>query len=170
MKSIRLSLKHAEALERYLQADSIFGSLDLELRLALGSLRYGIAATKSRPKSSAVRKAERKRRTKTAETKEIRAEVFARARWLCEFACGSPATDLHHAFGRKEQQAIGTCLALCRWCHREVTEHTGGAASSWMRVTVAFKRAGLQNSSDRAAVLAEKHRAKAALGAERRSA
>jgi hypothetical protein len=101
------------------------------------------AALSPRPKSSAVRKTEEKKRSKAAELRDIKAAIFARSKGLCEFLCGRAAVDPHHAFGRvRVKQSERNCLAACRTCHRALTDNNPSAAFWWQRVAFAFSRLG----------------------------
>jgi hypothetical protein len=101
------------------------------------------AALKPRPVSSARRKTAQKKRTRKEETARIREAVFARSLGLCEFHCGREPTDLHHAFGRvRVRQSERNCLAVCRECHRALTDNKPTAAHWWAYVAFAFRRLG----------------------------
>jgi hypothetical protein len=140
--TIRLSRYHAELLLRAYEASPISSNVvGQELQRALAP----------RPKSSARKKADAKRRSKAQEAREIRAKVFARAGGACEFGCGAGATDLHHAFGRvRVKQSVETCLAVCRHCHWKLTENIPSAAAWWGRVVGVLAALGYTESANRA--------------------
>jgi hypothetical protein len=69
----------------------------------------------------------RERREKKAaahrlETALLRAEVFTRGAWNCEFCRTAEATEMHHLEGgigrRRQMQSVENCVALCAKCHR----------------------------------------------------
>jgi hypothetical protein len=140
--TIRLSRYHAELLLRAYEASPISSNVvGQELQRALTS----------RPKSSAKKKADAKRRTKAQETRAIRAKVFARSTFGCEFGCGAGATDLHHVFGRvRVKQSVETCLAVCRGCHWKITENNPSAAYWWSRAVGVLAALGYTESANRA--------------------
>jgi hypothetical protein len=156
MTRISISRKNAEAIYRYLNAETtaIWMPAFHELRAAL----------QPRAKSSAVRKTEKKRRTKGAETKAIRAAVMERAGGACEVCGGAGPLDLHHAFGRiRVPQAKSNCVALCRRCHDELTRNYPTAAHWWGLMSMLFARLGLGEESHRALRQAHYSEAKAEL-------
>lgn len=120
------------------------------------------AALSLKPKSSAVKKTEKRRRTKGAETKEIRAWVMARAGGRCEMCRTRTPTDMHHAFGRvRVRQATNNCLALCRDCHHQLTKNLPDAESAWLTVGDIFDRLDLFVEAAKAKGNAEYAKAKA---------
>lgn len=115
MRSVRISLKTARAILSHLEscASPGFFQFEKDIRAAMQPKKFVVAARKPRAE---------KKRTKAAETSDIRAEVFARADGVCELCCSATATDLQHCMGRiKRPQAVSNCLALCRPCHLEAT-------------------------------------------------
>lgn len=85
------------------------------------------AVLSPKPKSSARKKTETKRRKKGAETKLIRGAVMARAGGRCE-NCNLPESraplELDHQWGRgRIRQESHNCWALCRSCHRAKTDN-----------------------------------------------
>lgn len=94
-------------------------------------------ALEPRPRSSAVRKTEKKRRAKSKDTKSIRAAVMDRARGCCE-QCGSSGRadnwlELDHQFGRvRARQSIRNTWMLCARCHRQKT-NSEPSALRWMQ-------------------------------------
>jgi hypothetical protein len=105
-----------------------------------------------RPKRSVVahgKRVAKKRRTKKAETSDIRAAVFARAFDTCEYCEVEPATDLHHALGRKKaHQAASNCLAPCRSCHDSITENEEGHTVALSDQAIIFQRLGLHATAN----------------------
>lgn len=95
------------------------------------------AALAPKPRSSAVRKTESRKRSKAAETKVLRGEVFVRSRGLCE-ACGVRfdsylrRDEWDHFFGKaKVRQSVASTWMLCANCHREKTRNVPNA-SEWL--------------------------------------
>ena len=118
-----------------------------------GSLRRRSCRKAVRQKKSSTRA------EKNEEMARIRAVVFARAtNGLCELRdsrygdmlCCLPVSDLHHAFGRRGPQSSTTCLALCRSCHRRLTNNEPSAEACWGDVAATFDRLGDTASADRA--------------------
>lgn len=73
----------------------------------------------------------------SAETKRIRAAVFARAKGRCECGCRrwitSESGQLDHQFGRaKVPQAVSNCWALSIACHEAKTLNHPSAAA-WLQ-------------------------------------
>lgn len=151
MRAVKLSVKHARVLLYVADGAGVVASQ----RAAIEALR---AALKPRPVSSARRKTQKRRETRKEETARIREAVFARAGGFCEFNCRQGptgpqhlATDLHHAFGRiRVRQSERNCLALCRTCHRMLTNNEPNAAFWWKWVEHTFRRLGFQAEAEMA--------------------
>lgn len=122
MTRVTISVKHARALA----SETPHPLLDE----AIAELRRQLAP---RPKSSAVRKTETKRRSKREETRAIYDLVDDRAAGRCE-ACGLlfwplNAPELDHFWGRgKARQTVENCWLIHRTCHREKTDGRPTAA------------------------------------------
>lgn len=150
--SVRISRRAAEGLLSYIdtlhsQGEAVWSRAHLdELRRAL----------EVRPKSSQVKRTEKKRRAKSASTKEIRAAVMERADGKCE-ACGvSPPTDLHHVFGRvRVPQSVRNCLALCRVCHSRFTDNMPSAVVCWGFAAQLLRGLGFIPEAERCAARAD---------------
>ncbi len=159
--SIRISAKSARVLLDALGPKSVSPPIDR----ALCELVDGLAP---KPRSSAVRKTERKRRAKSVALKEIRAAVFARAAGRCE-CCGQVATPTNpltvdHFFGRgKAKQSVANCWGLTVLHHREKTDNVPDALS-WLRSFISHSRRHDYPQEIRmASALLQKHEAKAEL-------
>ena len=118
--AVKLSRRAAETCRRALGQ----GTCDPEVGRAIAELER---ALQPKPKSSAVRKTERKRREKLKETRSIYEQVAERAEGICEGcrvefnALNLP--ELDHQRGRgKARQALQNCWMLCRRCHRAKTD------------------------------------------------
>lgn len=136
MSRISISAKHARAII----SDVPHPLLDE----ALAAIRAQLAP---RPRSSAAKKTERKRRDKKAETSAIREQVAARANGACE-QCGwafrpfNPG-ELDHFRGRgKVLQSVENTWLLCRDCHREKTLNAPDAAAWLERFAAHCQRHG----------------------------
>jgi hypothetical protein len=123
-----------------------------------GSAQYAIRHLKEalKPKRPGVRaRATRKRRaSRKEETQAIREQVFARAFSLgknvpvCELCRGNYAAELHHALGRvKVRQSQANCLALCRRCHREVTDSVPTAEAVLEAQALVFDELGFAGTA-----------------------
>lgn len=118
---VRLSRSNAYALQCFFE--EYVGPITRVHERAIAELRAGLVI---KPKTSAVKKTLKRRRTKGAETKAIYAEVAKRANGWCE-ACGSrfspfnPA-QLDHFWGRgKTAQTVENCWLLHATCHSDKT-------------------------------------------------
>lgn len=140
MNTIRLSLRAAKTLLTDLAARSDVG---LGVARAFAELESSISKaerTSSRRVLARKPKAEKKA-AKRDETSAIREAVFARATTFagharCEFCDMNHATDLHHVFGRiRVRQSVENTMAVCRWCHRRVTDNQPSAAH-WLERTI----------------------------------
>lgn len=130
MRSVRISLKTARALLEMLGEHPWSDNQQAVLR-AGEELRAAMAPKRSKAVSGPTRRQARetKRLTKKEETAAIRAEVLRRAEGICELCESAGADDLHHAFGRvRQRQSVSNTLAVCRPCHRALTNNVGGAA------------------------------------------
>ncbi len=149
-------------------------SAALDARDALNTVNHGPWLRAFKAIDAAIAKAERssatakrlpkrqqaKRAKKKEETSAIRAQVFERSCGSCEL-CGDAFTylepgEFHHAFGRvRVKQAVSNTLAICRACHRGVTE-SRPSADYWLdRQSVHFYAKGYSR---------EYHMAQARLG------
>lgn len=122
--SVRLSAKSARYVMDALGA--IPGMPTAQLIKAVFELEQGLKPKKA--KQLRRQRKEAKRQTKREVTAIIRANVFARAGDECELCNLATASDLHHALGRiREPQAEDNCLAICRCCHRLITDNNPSA-------------------------------------------
>lgn len=125
MTRVSISRRNAEAIFRYLNAETtaIWMPAFHELRAAL----------QPRAKSSAVKKREKRNRTKGAETREIYTEVEKRAGGRCEacfndFAPLGRTPILDHFYGRgKVPQSARNCWLICWECDRQKTLNIHGS-------------------------------------------
>lgn len=144
MRSVTLSAKSARFVLDFIESKPVLiEGLPASLRQHFTDLTAALRASLAqKPKTSARKKTERKRRTKKEETAAIREAVFARAGGRCE-ACSLPFGDLDpgeldHFFGRgKEPQSVENCWALCHTCHRLKTDNRPDAAH-WIEVFLAL--------------------------------
>jgi len=106
-------------------------------------------------------------------TREVRAQVFERARGKCE-ACKRQLGEsghLDHMFGRaKAPTAVDTCWALCLKCDDDKT-HNRPSAIHWLRLFWVHCRVwGYEGPAERAAVKANTLKAKGLAGPVGRAA
>jgi hypothetical protein len=130
MTRVSLSVKHARALWGLLPNIS---DVSPEESRAMAELSRQLAP---RPKSSAAKRTEKRRRTKREETSAIYEQVAKRAGWWCE-NCNRTLDALNpgemdHQLGRRVPQSIENCWMLCRTCHRAKTENRPDA-EYWLR-------------------------------------
>jgi len=161
--SIRLSRRTAiNILAMAANFAAVHGKDSTAQTRALAELERALAP---RPRSSAVRKTEWKRRSKSAELKVIRVEVEKRAGGKCEncgarFSPASPA-ELDHQFGRvRAKQSVRNCWMLCRPCHRARTNNSPSATWWWARISTWAHALNYRATMEAACVLAEKHEAR----------
>lgn len=150
MRSVRISLKTAqwllETMERVSEATGPGIGFTRDAASVLSDLRAAMTPKKS-VKLAKARK-ETKKKTKRAETSEIREAVMSRAGGQCEM-CGAHETNLnrlemHHALGRvRAQQSVENCLALCGPCHRDITDNRPSAVDVLQGQASKFGQLGL---------------------------
>lgn len=158
--SVRISAKSARYLLQMLQAGPSTPFLISDMERVADELRR---ALEPRPKSSQAKRTEKKRRAKSASTKEIRAAVMERAGDKCEACrvgfCGMDHAELDHFWGKgKTPQTIENCWAIHHTCHRDKTNNHPSAVW-WLNQFVAY--------SIRYGYAAEEAKAKARLDALR---
>jgi hypothetical protein len=149
---VTLSLKHARALLSVWTDE--FGDFEPNQQAAFVALQSALAP---RPKSSAVKRTEARKKSKREETAAIREAVFARAGGRCEMhdqtglRCGLPAEEMDHFFGRgRAKQTVQNCWALCCGDHRNKTLNRPGGAYWFERFAEHARRHGYLAEAARA--------------------
>ncbi len=143
-RTVKLSWRAAILLRDFLQ------SVDGAPARSMNELLIGLQ--KRVPSSVKRAEKEAKKKTKKAETADIRAAVMERAGGSCEI-CGAHETnlsplELHHALGRaKATQRDGNCLGICRTCHRNMTDNRPSAAGVFRIQAEVFGRLGLHGTA-----------------------
>lgn len=138
MSTIRISWKHARAL--LVLGDRALNDTAPE-RAALAAIRAELARLERKPRSSAAKKTEKKRRDRAVETSDIYAQVEARAQGRCE-ACLAPFSKadpqhLDHWRGRgKARQTVENTWMLHKTCHRNKTDNRPDALT-WLEKFIA---------------------------------
>lgn len=123
--TVRLSLKAARGIAIATRWPGTEWAFE-ELRAAIAR-----AERQSTVRRKLAKPKRQKRKAKQEETSALREAVFKRAGEKCELCLlHFSALELHHALGRgRSAQAASNCLALCRFCHEQVTNSRDGAAS-----------------------------------------
>lgn len=97
------------------------------------------AACAPKPRSSAKKKTERKRKSKTVETKRIRKAVAKRAGLVCECGCErwfkgfDGAAQMDHFWGKAREESVESCWMLRAQCHDQKTTNTPNRMT-WLRL------------------------------------
>lgn len=144
--SVRLSRKAAQEILRAAPNMAVG-----DLGRAYSELQRALAP---KPKSSQVRKTERKRRAKREETRDIYEQVAERAGGRCE-ACRLMFTllnpgELDHFRSRRHGQSVESCWLIHGGCHRQKTNNVP-SAEFWLRAFIAHcERHGYRAEASRA--------------------
>lgn len=128
---------------------------------ALVNLRAALSPRRRTERQKASAQAKRSaRERKNEETASIRQAVFLRADGRCELCKTRAPADLHHAFGRVQvRQSVSNTLALCRTCHRLLTDATPSASYWWSLQAEHFERHGYSSEAQMARTRAAKKEA-----------
>lgn len=99
-----------------------------------------------------------------AETKRIRAAIWARSDGRCE-SCKDEITEqsgqMDHTRGRvRESQAVRNCWFICPRCHRDRTNNSPSAAWWWWKVGVWAHENGYWTEAEHAQLMIDKQKQK----------